>query len=141
MKFRRNQRSGKQIKPVEHTADAGFTIKGGNIEELFLNALKALYLLIRPRPKNKKYVLKKISLEAPSTEELLVLWLNEIIFLAEQRRMAAGDIGISVKDKKLEAVLRLSEAVDGGEVKAATYHNLDIKKCRRGYSTKIFFDL
>ncbi|MBN2190109.1 MAG: archease [Candidatus Aureabacteria bacterium] len=141
MNPKRDHCSESQINPVEHTADAGFIIKGRDTGELFLNSLKALYLLMDPRQKSKEFILKKISLEAPSTEELLVLWLNELIFLAEQKKIVVDKIGISIDGNKLEAELKLSEGGINGEVKAATYHDLSIKKDKHGYCTKIFFDL
>lgn len=133
--------SESQIKPVEHTADAGFIIKGRDIGELFLNSLKALYLLMEPKRQNRKFILRKISLEAPSTEELLVLWLNELIFLAEKKEIVADTARLSIKGNRLEAELKLSEGDIGGEVKAATYHDLRVRKDENGYYTKILFDL
>ncbi|MCK9555047.1 archease [bacterium] len=141
MNPKRNDCPGNRIKPIEHTADAGFIIKGRNIEELFLNSLKALYILIEPKHKNRDFILKKISLEAPSIEELLVLWLNELIFLAEKKKIVIDGPGLSIEGNRLEAELKLSEGDINTEVKAATYHDLSIKKDRHGYYTRIFFDL
>ena len=84
---------------------------------------------------------EKIVLEAPSKEELLVLWLNEIIFLAEKKSIIPKDIYIIFDGNKIIVNFKSVRVTIGVEVKAATYYKVGIKKTKTGYSTDIFFDL
>ncbi len=137
---RNNIKKRNDIIPIEHTADAGFIIKGETTNDLFLNAAKALCNLMEVEeiaPVKEE----KITLEAPSKEELLILWLNEIIFLAEQKSIIPKDIHIIFEGNKIIVNFKPVRVTIRVEVKAATYYKVGIKKTKTGYSTDIFFDL
>lgn len=139
---------------LEHTADIGLEIYGGSINELFINGLKGLFHFISPElevanlpqvfPKKKRPTV--IELSALTQEELLVHWLNEFIYSFFVKKTYPKTIRIThLVEKNLRAEIefeRYSEALKINlEVKAATYHNLSIKRIDGKYMTRAIFDV
>lgn len=92
---------------------------------------------------------KKISvqLRAHSWEELLVTWMNEILYNFTVKRMAFKKFKVSCSVPfVLKALLWGEKLVQGKhpvfrEIKAVTYCDLKIKKKNENYSSKILLDL
>lgn len=134
---------------IEHTADIGIRVFGKNKKDLFKSAACALFSLLvdhQPQPKQKK----TISLEADSLDELLVVWLNELIFLFATQNFVPATYLFRIISKK--GVKKLTVQIKGRqinsftnkikmEIKAATYHNLKVYKNKNGYVGEVIFDL
>ncbi|HDN97651.1 MAG TPA: archease [bacterium] len=134
----------KKFEFISHTADVGVKVYGETIEELFENSGKALFEIMAPVCEDVK-VKEKVSVEGESYEELLVKFLNELIYLSEKKSLKGEEFKIKIERKNNS--LRLDGEVSGRkikgverEVKAATYHNLKIEKDRE-YNCIIIFDL
>lgn len=132
---------------IEHTADIGIEVKAASLRELFTLAAEGLFDLITESPLSGGGSSRKISLDADSKEQLLVKWLEELLYLFEIKKLlpAAYNIG-NVSDTRLEAdvICFPFDAVlhrPRYEIKAVTYHNLAIKKEEGGYSVRIIFDI
>ena len=90
---------------------------------------------------------RKLLLEARSDEELLITWLNELVYLfdIEGLLFKVYDV-LSVHDHHLEALARGEVYVEGHHpikttVKAATYHQLKIEKQQGVWTAQVIFDL
>ncbi|MDD5153123.1 MAG: archease [Desulfovibrionales bacterium] len=115
----------------EHGADVGIRGKGRTLEEAFANGAKALFALmadlstIEPR--------KEIQVEctAPDIETLFMVWLNQLIALADIEKMVLCEFSVTIKDKNLTATAR-GESISprkhdlGVEVKGATFTMLRV---------------
>lgn len=132
---------------IEHTADIGICVKAESLEELFALAACAMFDLMvdisRVEPARKTGV----SLSADSLDELLVAWLNELIFRAEVDGSFFSRFEVdSVTDRALEASV-MGEPYDekrhpiGTSMKAATYHELDISPSDTGWVARVIFDV
>jgi SHS2 domain-containing protein len=119
---------------VEHTADLAYIARGRSLSELFENAaLGMLHFLADPRtirPAEED----SIDVQGADLEELLVAWLQEILFRLEVGRRIYRDYRvISIELPRLRAVAR-GEALDPSrhvlhtDIKAATYHQLRIER-------------
>ncbi|MCM8787515.1 MAG: archease [Candidatus Omnitrophica bacterium] len=132
-----------KYKTLEHTADVGIKVFGKTIKELFKNSAFALFdFLIDVKVKAIKK--KKIKLSAQNLEDLLVGWLNELIFLFFTYQFVPIKYLISIRQNKLEAEIygqNLKNVKVNTEIKAATYHNLKIKKNKEGFEANIIFDV
>jgi len=139
----------KKFELIEHTADVGVRVYAKDLKELFKNSAQALIsLLVNEKKENGKE--KTVKLEAESWEDLLVSWLNELIslFFAEKFLFCSCDLEINENksSKTLEAKIK---GIDfdpyrnkiNMEIKAATYHNLKIKKKESGLEVDIIFDI
>jgi len=131
----------------KHTADLELWIWGKDTKELFKNAARGMTDQICPSPLPGQAVEKNIRLSASNIEELLILWLNEILFFFEVEDVVFRKLDIHrLSGTELEAVCsgmkvdwRKSQA--GSEIKAATYHDLFIKKIPGGWQAHVIFDL
>jgi len=135
----------KNIEIINHTADIGITVRGSTLEEVFINSLKGLYKIMGVKS-NGKVDFLEISLKSEKIEDLLVKFLNEIIYYMETKKISGEieKIKIYFKNGEYNLFVKLKmakiEKIEK-EVKAATYHNLNIEKIDDKYKTTIIFDL
>lgn len=141
------------FKVIEHTADIGLEISGRTLPELFLNSTKGLLHLVAPKkilskesgPFPNLRHLDIIELNAATDEELLVYWLNEFIYYIFVKNKYPNKIEIdSLKDSKIRARVDFDKINKSGisiEIKAATYHQLYIKKVESFYQARVIFDV
>jgi len=136
----------RDFKLVEHTADAGVTAWGSTLEELFANAaLGMASLMYEPETVRPDRQLP-VEVKGGDTEELIVAFLGEILYLMETEHVLIGRVTVSeVASGKARGVIGVLPIPRGfrfhGEVKAATYHQLAVRKSGRGYETTVIFDL
>ncbi len=133
-----------RFEEVDHTADHALKIFGRNLEELFTAAAEGMTsLMVADRSSVTEDITKTITLEAIDSESLLVDWLSELAYWAEDEMLIFKTFKIiNVTEKALDA------SAIGGKVpavekhiKAVTYHNLSIMKTRQGYEVIITFDV
>ncbi len=141
----------KRYEIITHTADIGIKVYAKTLEDLFKNSASLLIKLIsKAKPKNNS--LKKIKITAETWEDLLINWLNELVFLFFAYRFAPQEFQIKIKEsapkkKILEGKVKgeyfktLKDLKIHTEIKAATYHNLKIEKDEKGYKAQIIFDV
>lgn len=133
----------------DHTADLGLRIVGDDLVDLFRTAAAALFDVIVA---NREMVLvaetESVSLAAESAEDLLVLWLNELIFRCETRHRlyVQFDLQIDAAGQSLEATIG-GEPIDrtrhllDHEVKAATHHGLSLRQEEPGWVAEVILDI
>jgi len=132
---------------VKHTADRMVEVESKTLPGLFEEALKALCFLYGKAGVKKDVKQKRVNirLRAKSPEELLVLFLNEIIFLTEREKLTfpSGKVRITREgeDNLLTASVINGKLSYSTEIKSATYHNLKIKKVKNRWRTRIVFDV
>jgi len=68
---------------LNHTADAKFQAYGHSLEEAFQNAAEATANLMWSTKKVKPRIKKKINITGKDREQLLVMFLEEILFLLD----------------------------------------------------------
>jgi SHS2 domain-containing protein len=131
---------------TDHTADIGMIVHGKTPEQVFSNAGQGLFSLITDLDKIEPAITKNIDLYAHDMEELLITWLNELIYVFETEHLLLKQFKIEeLTDHSLRA------ACDGQkinkkteiyrEIKAATYHMLSIENHAAGLTANIIFDL
>ncbi len=128
----------------EHTADLELRVRGRKIEDVFLNAARAVLSYTAPGPETAPTVRKEIHLTAPNREELLVDWLNEILYLQEMEGTVFRSFEVRhLTDREVRAVISGGKAAPGTgpEIKAATYHDLYIKETPSGWEAHVILDL
>ncbi len=137
----------KPYEPFDHTADIGLIVHGRTLEELFQNAAAGLFDLMvgldRIAPREERM----IEVDAADKEELLVNWLNELLYLFEVEELVLCEFRIlRFSPTRLEAAAR-GEAFDpnrhpiAAEIKAATYHQLRLEQVDGEWRTRLVFDV
>ena len=138
-------------KIVSHTADVGIDIEAKSIEELFIEAARGWKFSVVENSSTKAVEEKKIQLSAPTLEDLMVLWLNELNFYLTVKEWIMNEVVdgyINSVDSNWELDFLINgEALDYQrheicmEIKSVTYHQLDIQKSKNQYKTRIIFDI
>ncbi|HSC35037.1 MAG TPA: archease [Thermodesulfobacteriota bacterium] len=131
----------------EHTADIGVRVFGRDLAELLRNAALALMTLITDRESVRPDEETVFELEAETGEELLIKMLSEILYLHQVRKMVFCEAEMELTDGyRLKGRLK-GEKIDPGrhelllDIKAATYHNLKIKRVNDRFMAEIVFDI
>jgi SHS2 domain-containing protein len=133
----------------EHTADLGLRIVATDLEDLFRTAGEGLFDVIAAnRCDIQAADSEPISLTAESTEDLLVAWLNELIYRCETRHRlyARFDVSVDQAGRSLEGTIG-GEPIDRGrhvldhEVKAATHHGLSLERDNAGWIAEVILDI
>ncbi len=137
------------VETFDHTADVGLRIRGDDLDDLFRTAAEGVidYIVVN-RDAVRVEVLESIALAAESTLDLLVAWLNELIFRAEtqHRLYSRFDVHVAADGLNLRAEIG-GEAIDTDrhvldhEVKAVTHHGLSLTREGRGWLAELILDI
>jgi protein archease len=135
---------------VPHTADLGLAVRGRTLGDLFENAGRALCALasggghdIRPRRT------VRIAVRGSALDDLLVRWLQELLFLQETRRWRFRGCAVDTLDRRRLSVRgqAVGEPFDPArhprrrEIKAVTYHGLRIVRRAGSWRVRIILDV
>ena len=135
-------RSTTGFREIEHTADWELEVWGPNQEALFEQAALGMCSLLGLRLEEGPRERRTFELEAPDQESLLVNFLNELLFLAENGGFGPDRLDLKVRGGCLTATLEGAPiAEQRKEIKAATYSNLVIRETGRGLETRVVFDV
>jgi SHS2 domain-containing protein len=117
---------------LEHKSDSGFSVEAPSLQRLYIDAAAALTDLMVKLDQISEIEKKSVTVEAETKEQLLVNWLNEVLFLFEKEKFISKRIVFSHFDgKKISASLfgETYQPVKHGhvsEIKAVTYHQLEL---------------
>jgi len=131
---------------IDVAGDIGLRAEGKTIEECFVNAGLGLYSLITDISLIELEEKKEISLSEETLEELLVSFLNELIFHFDAYGFIGKSIKVKIKENSLKAEV-YGEFFNPEKherrllVKAATYHNIVLKKDNNLWIAEIIFDI
>ena len=130
---------------IDHTADVCIKAYGKTISEAFEHAAVGMFDIITDNSKIDSVGQYDIQLDAPDLEQLLVDWLSELLFLNGAKNLVFGIFNITISDNHLSAKV-FGEEFDttkhkiGAEIKAVTYHMLELKKSEP-YHVQVLFDI
>ncbi len=135
----------KRYEITEHTADIGIRAFGADVQELFINAARGMFDIIadthRIKPKEKA----EIQEEATAADELLVAWLRELLYQYNTTGIIFNEFVIqSLSTTQIKAIAwgdRVPRDKIKAEIKAVTYHALELKQAPQGYEAKVIFDV
>jgi len=135
----------KDYKYFSTTADMGMEVKGKDISQLFINAARGMFNLICSHKDFKVEEEVKIGLQGESWEELFFKWLSELLFYYDAYKIYFVDFQIlKIRPFEIEAIIKGEKIKDRKierEIKAVTYHNLEIAQKNDTWEAKVLFDL
>ena len=132
------------FREVVHTADAAIEINSKTIPLLFSDAALGMMSVLygRERSKAKTDRAKTISVDGCDTETRLVSFLSELLYLNESERLIVAQCAVTFSGDTVSADIRGHTGEPPiKEIKAVTFHNLEIKKNNDGFTATIVFDL
>lgn len=134
----------------DHTADLGVIFYGKDPLDLFKNAAFGLFdimLEIKESGERGETNAYKITVEGDDWEDLFVNWLGELIYSFYGRRIVLKKLWIEKIDKRnIEGIMHC-EAFNPKyhrikkEIKAATYHQVEVRREGDLWIGKVVFDI
>jgi len=131
---------------IDHTADFGIRVFGKNLESLYENAAYALFDLITEINRLYRNHTLHLTIEGEDRADLMVNWLRELLYLWNGREMLVSEASVHmVSETCFQAEIcydryEKSRHEIKNEIKAVTYHKLDVKKEADGWAGEIIFD-
>lgn len=130
-----------------HTADLGLRVKAPDLNTLFAEAGQGFFSVIVT---NLRDIQPQTAVEFNITGSDLVYlffdWLNELLFAFESRRLLLCEFEVSVGAEGLHATAK-GETVDESrhqldhEIKAITYHALNVREVDDGWLAEVILDI
>ena len=132
---------------MEHTADKGVYAYGDTLSEAFEDVAYGVFALMADLARYQRTEIRNIEVSGYDEQSMLRAWLNELLFMFEVERL----LPVEFKAHILEGV-RLEATVGvrpfgpdiewlGPQVKAVTYHELEIGKTEDGYRVQVIVDV
>jgi SHS2 domain-containing protein len=137
----------KRYETFDHTADIGIRVFGETVEEVFVNAAWALFDLLTDMDSIHESLTHEIVVEGADREDLFIRWLSELLFLCEGKGYLFREFSFSyLTATSLKAVVR-GEMFDPSrhqfkaEIKAVTYHQVEVARSDEMWTGKVIFDI
>ncbi len=132
---------------IDHTADFGLHVFGADIKALFETAAHAMFDIIVDTRTVRGSKDRRISLKGEDWPDLMVNWLRELLYLWTGKALLVekADI-VSISEYRLAAIARV-DPFDSSrhdiqeEIKAVTYHQIDVYEGSTEWESKIIFDV
>ena len=128
---------------VSHTADWSLRVWADDLAGLLTESARGMWMLTNAEQAQSPRVKRELLLNASDTEGLLVAFLTELLYLSEFEKIIFDHFsefkveGFKLKVMMEGTALRSIEK----EIKAVTFHNLEIRETERGLEVEIVFDV
>jgi SHS2 domain-containing protein len=138
-----------RIETFDHTADVGLRIAASDLDDLFRTAAQGVFdYIVTNRDAVRDEVTEAVSLRDESPADLLVTWLNDLIFRCEttHRLYTRFDVHVAADGLRLDATIG-GEPIDRDrhvldhEVKAVTHHGLTLRREDEGWVAELILDI
>jgi len=132
---------------LEHPADVGIEARGASLAEAFAQAAEGLMSLILDPAHVVQRESRRIDLTASDTEQLLVRWLSEVLYLFDGCGFAAARFEVQLRGPaSLTAtvhgeIFSPSRHTARTDVKAVTYHLLHVRQGPEECVVRVYLDI
>jgi SHS2 domain-containing protein len=127
---------------ISHTADWSLRVWAEDLPGLLAESARGMYWLAGAELADGPRENRSYETEGPDGESLLVAFLSELIYYAEQENLGFDDFDIRIKDGRLNVEMGGAPFVSFDKaIKAVTWHNLNIEDTARGLEVEIVFDV
>lgn len=136
-----------QVELFDHTADIGIRITATSRTELVVGAIRGLYTVIGELQSEGEKQNITFHLSGEDDAVLLRDFLNEVLFLFEQKRQLVTSPEVRQFGNGRLHVVAAAQGVDGArsrydrEVKAVTYHELAVRPVAQGWEATVIVDI
>ncbi len=121
-------------------------VEADSLEKLYSNSAWALFDILVGISDIKESIEKEISVEGVDRDDLLIRFLNELIYVFSVEKVAFSSFRITkLNDRELDCIAKgekLSSLRDiKNEIKAATYCDFKIEEDKGNYKARIILDV
>jgi SHS2 domain-containing protein len=136
-----------RYKLIDHTADFGIHVFGADAKDLFINAAHALFDVITDIDMLNGLDENNIRITGEDWPDMMVNWLRELLYLWSGKEVLVKTVQIlSLTEKELSANV-MTDPYDPDrhavkiEIKAVTYHQIQVSSGLSGWEARIIFDV
>jgi SHS2 domain-containing protein len=132
---------------IDHGADLGMEVRAPTLEALFVGAARALFDILGTLDATRVTRVETIEQEGEDLEEVFRGWLAELLFLSAARRMVFSEFRVLALDTTRLKAEAAGERFDRDrhtferEIKAITYHGLEVVQEDREWRATVIFDV
>lgn len=134
---------------LDHTADAGFEVEAPCLDACLARAAAGLFAMMFVPPgrmdrRSQRTV--EVELEADSPEDLMVSWLQELLYRSEVEdvfflRFDVETDGLRLNGRAAGVPITPGLEPAGPGVKAVTRHGLRVERVGEGWRARVIFDV
>jgi SHS2 domain-containing protein len=132
---------------IDHTADLGIVVAGTNLKELFQNASHAMMTIMLKQGPEETGEPTNISVQGSDLLDLMVRFLGEILYIFQgENRLVTQTKILEITPNHLDAQIKtipfsLDKHEILTEIKAVTYHQIEVIRKGGLWNAVIIFDL
>ena len=134
-------------KRIDPTADCGIQVVEKDLKTLFENAGLALFDLIADISRVNPAIEYPVQVTGSDWADLMVNWLRELLYYWSGKELLVKEIAVvEISEFQLSARIRV-EAFNAGqhrlnhEIKAVTYHRIQVTNTSTGWEAIVVFDV
>ncbi len=132
----------------EHTADLGWRVEAPDLESLLTEAGRGLFSMIVENLDDVRPT-RRVTVDIPGDDPpyLLFDWLAELLYLFDARHVVLRDFKVRIAAGEGLRGEAWGEPLDrerhrlDHEVKAITYHELDVSRTENGWQAVVIVDI
>ncbi len=132
---------------IDHTADIGIAVQADNVEVLFAEAARGLSELIFGQRAFTATETVTLSVKGSDWPDLMINWLRELLFLWNGENQIPGPVEIrKIEPFGIEATVPVDNTPCDphdifNEIKAVTYHAIEVEQKDGRWQARIIFDI
>jgi SHS2 domain-containing protein len=127
---------------VDHTADVAIRVWGEDFQALLRQAAEGLYDLMSVERMSNSPAEVHFELQQGTNEDILVDFLNELLYLSDEKKQIFKEFSFADNEDRFEIQAEGYQILSQDrQIKAVTFHNLNIEKTHHGFETIITFDV
>lgn len=132
------------------TSDSAFTAYGKDLNDVFSNAALALFETITNTKEVEAKEKRKIEVSGYDLKSLMYSWLSELLFISSSEHFVFSKFEVDIKKEGENFLLNgecSGEKIDTKkheiktEVKAITYHKMEIKEEDKRWKAQVIVDI
>ncbi len=130
------------FRELPHTADWELEVWAPDLATLLEQAARGMYHLCEAILVSHPRITRRIELTIIEPETLLVDFLSELLFITELEGLGFDDFNLQIERNQLIADVSGANLESlAKEIKAVTYHNIDIRDSGSELKANIVFDV
>ncbi len=127
---------------IPHTADWSIRVWAQDLPGLLAESARGMNWLSGAELTDQPRVKRDFEAKGLDRESLLITFLSELVYYAEQENMGFDDFDIKIKNDTLKVEMEGAPLKSVSKaIKAVTWHKLKIKKTVKGLEVDIVFDV